>query len=148
MARSCSHGSPRDHGAAAWTCVGLPAVMTTSTTTSRKTNTINSSPFMATKPASLCPVPRPPWPNTKRPRRSTRRRSPLSKRISSSCSLPAGCSKAMGRGNQSALVGNPESHCSSPAQTQPVAETRRSSTVARMAVCSLRNWFPTKPLSY
>ena len=73
--------------------------MTTSTTTSRKTNTINSSPFTttATKPASLCPVPRPPWPNTKRQRRSTRRRSPLSKRISSSCSLPAKMLKSDGK---------------------------------------------------
>ena len=40
----------------------------------------------------------------------------------------------MGKGNQSPLVGNPQSHCSSLAQTQPVAETRRSS-----AGCS-RGW--------
>ena len=106
--------------------------MTTSTTTSRKTNTINSSPFTttATKPA-LCPVPRPPWPNTKRPRRSTRRRSPLSKRISSSCSLPAGMLKSDGKRKPKRLsaIRNPIAH--HPLKLSPLRKQDDHRLVAR-----------------
>ena len=117
---------------AAWLGLTLAcaAARTTSTTTSRKTNTIDSSPFTttATKPASLCPVPRPPWPNTKR-QGDPREEGIHSEKNLESCSHPPEAQK-MGKETRAACRQS-ESHCSSPLKLSPLRKQDDHRLVAR-----------------